>query len=323
MDARRWTARLAALAMAIAATPQAFALDHVRLGTSGVAIIWTIVDMGRAAGTWKAENIEVESLALSGDAAMQQALAAGAIDIGFGSGPGLGYRAKGVPALCVAALAGPPYNFVLAAAINGPVRTLDDLKGRRVGVTSAGSMTDWLVRETARRKGWGPDGIMSVPLGAERARLAAMKGGDIDASVVADQIGFSYEERGVGRVVAEFGDIVKAFHTHVAFARDDLRQKNPDLVRRFLRAWFASVAWAKAHRAEGEAIAAKAIGVSGTAIERAWDNEMRMLSDDGALDPAAIDTIRRSLPELGMLDAEPEAASLYTTDFTPVRARAP
>jgi hypothetical protein len=42
-------------------------------------------------------------------------------------------------------------------------------------------------------------------------------------------------------------------------------------------------------------------------------------SNDGAFDPAAIDVIRRSLKELGILPAVPEAKSIYNDRFVPVR----
>ena len=43
------------------------------------------------------------------------------------------------------------------------MKTVDDLKGRNVGVSTVGSVTSWIIREVSRQKGWGFDGIAQVP----------------------------------------------------------------------------------------------------------------------------------------------------------------
>ena len=308
-----------AIAGAISVTSAAFALDRVKIGTAGSSIIWSVMDMGSQAGIWKALDLEVERVELAGDAPMQQAMASNSIEFGCGSGPGMAYRVKGVPALAVAALAGAPWSMTLAAPMNTTIKSFDDLRGKKIGVSSAGSMTDWLVREVARQRGWGPDGIVSLPLGTERTRLAAMRAGELDGSVVADQNAYSYEENNAGKMVLSFGEVVKDFHAHILFARDDIRLKNPDLVKRVILGWFRSVAWMRANKEAAVKISAKAINVSETAVTRAWDNELKLMSSDGAFSPAAIEVIRNSLPQLGILESVPEAKALYTDEFVPVK----
>ena len=55
-------------------------------------------------------GLDVEISTFRGDGQLQQALAAGSVDFGFGSGPGMGYASKGVPAHAVAAVANRPAN---------------------------------------------------------------------------------------------------------------------------------------------------------------------------------------------------------------------
>ena len=319
MGATHIIAGAMALAGSLATSSITLALDQVKIGTAGSSIIWSIMDMGTQAGIWKALDLEITRVELAGDAPMQQALASSSIEFGCGSGPGMAYRVKGVPALAVAALAGAPWSMTLAAPMDTKIKSFDDLRGKKIGVSSAGSMTDWLVREVSRQRGWGTDGIQSLPLGTERTRLAAMKSGELDGSVVADQNAYSYEENNAGKAVLSFGEVVKDFHAHVLFARDDIRAKNPDLVRRVILGWFRSVAWMRANREAAIKISAKAINVSETAVTRAWDTELKLMSRDGAFNPAAIEVIRRSLPELGLLERAPEAKELYTDEFTPVK----
>jgi NitT/TauT family transport system substrate-binding protein len=318
-NARLLAAAFAAGTALLASVAPVSALDKVRTGTSGVAIIWTTLDAGTAAGIWRKHGIEVQTISFAGDAKTQQALTADEVDFGFGSGPGLGYRAKGVPAIGVAAVAGPPLSFAIVVPMNSPIKTLTDLKGKAVGVTTAGSMTSWLVREISRKEGWGVDGIRDLALGSDRARLAAMKNGDIDASVNGAVNGYTYEEHNEAKVLLLLGDVVTTFHTHVMFASDKLIETNPDLVKRFLQGFFESAAYMKAHPEFGIKNAAKVLNMSETAVARGYPNEMRMLSDDGAFDPAAVEVIRHSLVDLGIVETMPEAKSMYTDRFVPVK----
>ena len=209
---RRTTAGRFAIALSLItlfAAPAA-AADKVRAGTSGLALLWTFIDSGTKAGIWQKYGIEVERVALAGDAVMQQALTSGDIQFGFGSGPGMGYHSKGVPAIGVAAVAGPPYSFMITVVPKSPIRSADDLKGRRIGVTTAGSLTDWLTRKLADSKGWGPQGIDIVPMGEMRTRLAAMKSGELVGSVNSIQETWNLVEQGQGRLLATFAEAAVA-----------------------------------------------------------------------------------------------------------------
>ena len=209
---------LGAIASAMLAAP-ALAADKVKIGTSGLALLWTFIDAGTKAGTWQKYGIEAERVEFAGDANMQQALTSASVDFGFGSGPGMAYHSKGVPAVAVAAIAGPPYSFVLMVRPNSPLKSAADLKGRKVGVTTEGSVTQWLVRELSRQQGWGSNGIIDMPLGTIRTQFVALKGGELDASVTTVETSGNYALEGEGRTLLTFGDIVKDFHAHIAFAR--------------------------------------------------------------------------------------------------------
>ncbi|HUK06409.1 MAG TPA: ABC transporter substrate-binding protein [Stellaceae bacterium] len=301
------------------ASGSAQALDRVRVAKSGLAIAFAPIEVGTEAEIWQSVGIEVESILLGGDAAVERALTAGEIDIGLGSGPSMGYRVKGVPAIAVAAAAGPPNSFKIVVRPDSTIRSDDALKGARIAVTSAGSLTDWLVRELAQQKGWGPDGIQSIPLGGQRSEMAAMKAGDVDGVVVTSGPAYDYEEHKEARVLLSFGNIVKDFHTHVLVASDALIANNPDLLRRFLKGWFETIAFMKSHPEIGIRIAGHALNISESACAKAYPGDMAMMSDDGVFNPAAIETIRKSLPELGILDSVPDAKALYTDRFVPVK----
>src|SRR5580704_10253960 len=225
----------------------AFALDQVRFGKAVPnSFAFGAAEVGIQAKIYEEEGIDLQVLSFQGDARIQQALTADGLDVAVGSGPGLGFRAKGVPAIGVAAMYGPPSNLCLTVLASSPIKTIADLKGARIGVTTVGSLTDWLPRELSRQQGWGNDGIKIEAIGGVPERLAAMQRNELDGLVVESATGFELEEQGKGRNILLFGDIEKHFYTHVIYATDTMIEKKPELLRRFLRAWFKTVAYMKA-----------------------------------------------------------------------------
>ena len=318
--ARRLFVATATASLLAASCGTAFAADKVRVAKAITSSFpFAGLELGKEQGIWASEGLDIEISAFRGDGQMQQGFAAGAVDFGVGSGPGMGYAAKGVPAHAVAALAGEPRNMALVVTNNSTVKSLDDLKGKRVGVTTAGALTDWLTRRLSQSKGWGPEGIEVVPMGEMRTRLAAMRSGELQASVNSVEEGLALQERGEGKVLATFGDSVPDFHTHVIFASDAMIQKNPDIVRRFLRAWFKVTKFMRDDRKATVASVAKTMQVSESVVDMAYDDEIKMLSPDGSFSPKAVEVIRASLKDLGILDTVPDVKSLYVTDFVPVK----
>lgn len=298
----------------------ASALDLVRLGKAVPnSFAFGAAEVGIEAKIYQQEGIDLQVLSFAGDARIQQALTADGIDVAVGSGPGLGFRAKGVPAIGVAAMYGPPSNLSLTVAANSPIKTVADLKGKRIGVTTAGSLTDWLTRELSRQQGWGNDGIKVEALGSAQGRLAAMSRGELDGVVIESANGFELEEQGKGRNLLLFGEIAQHFYTHVIFATDKMIANRPELLRRFLRGWFMTIAFMRANKDFTVKSEMKTVDVRESVASRVYDTQIGSFSSDGAWDPVAIDVIRNSLKDLGILDRVPDAKSIYNDQFVPVK----
>ena len=178
-----------------------------------------------AQGFFAKHGLEIGSIAFAGDARMQQAVAADSLDIALGSGPAMAFIVKGSPIKGVAAMAGPPLLLAIVVRPDGP-KTASELKGKKISVSTAGSLTYWLVSETSRRQGWGPKGIDIAPMGAMPGQIAAIKRGDIDGAIMDIGNAFELEKRGEGRILVRFTDI-KDFHIHVIFAADKLIAGRP------------------------------------------------------------------------------------------------
>jgi ABC-type nitrate/sulfonate/bicarbonate transport system substrate-binding protein len=318
---RATRAAVLALAVLALACGNARALDKLIVGRSiGSAITFTPLEIGTQAGIWKQNGLDLQVISFGGDAQLQQALIANTVEVGLGSGPALAFVAKGVPVKGIGAFGGRPYNLCLVVAKGSGVKSLAGLKGQRIGVTTLGSLTHWLVLETSRRNGWkGSDALVPVPLGPPAAQLAAMTRGQISGRVTTVEQGYTDEADGVGHIELNYGDLLNAFITHVFFARNDVIAHNPEVLRRFLRGWLQTLQYMKEHEAESVQFASKTLNLRPEIVTKSFPYVMATLSTDLTFDPGALAVLSRSFVELGILPKQPDMAQLYTNQFIPAR----
>ncbi len=274
-------------------------------------------DVGIEAGIFKKHGLDVAISNFGGDAALRQALAAKAIDVALGGGPTMVFIAKGVPMLAVGALADAPGTIMLVVRSDGPVKGEEDLKGRTVSVSTAGSLTYWLGQELSRSHGWGNDGIRIAPLGTTTAQAAALKTGQIDGVITETSTVFKLVEEGTGRILVRFGERIKDFHVHVIFASKDLVDSNPDALRAFLAAWYETVQYMREHKNQTIEIAARVAQVSRAVALRNYEELMPIFNPNGRFSPKALDVRARSFVESGTVPVKPDMSKLYTEQFLP------
>jgi ABC-type nitrate/sulfonate/bicarbonate transport system substrate-binding protein len=105
----------------------------------------------------------------------------------------------------------------------------------------------------------------------------------------------------------------------VIFARDELIAKKPEMVERFLRAWFETIAFMRANKEHTVEISAKVLNLDKAVIARVYDEQIKIFTSDGRFDPKALVVIRQSLVEMGILQQVPDDGVMFTTRFLPVK----
>jgi NitT/TauT family transport system substrate-binding protein len=310
---------LAALVIAAQCLPLSAvsASETVRVGKAvGVAFSFVPLDIGIRQGIFARNGLTIEATDFGGDARMQQAMAADSIDIALGSGPAMAFIVKGAPVKAIAAMAGPPLLLTLVVRPDGP-KTIAELKGKTVSVSTSGSLTYWLVSETSRQQGWGPGGINIAPLGAPQAQYAALSRHDTDGMVADLSSALDMEQNGKARILMRFGDLVKDFHIHVIFATNTAIAARPETLRAFLKGWFETIAFMRHDKPATVAIAMDVMNKDAAIMSRTYDELMPMYSDDGRFNPKALAVLAKSYVELGELPTEPDPTKLYTEAFLP------
>jgi len=129
-----WAAGVIAVALVLAGGA-ASAQTTIRLGKAQPnQFAFVPADVGADTGIFKKHGVDLEISSFTGDAKEMQALTAGSLDIALGGGPAFATIVKGVPMKAVAAEANAPNTIMLVVLKDGPIKSVDDLKGKNVSV---------------------------------------------------------------------------------------------------------------------------------------------------------------------------------------------
>jgi NitT/TauT family transport system substrate-binding protein len=159
---------------------------NVRIAVGGrAALDYIPVYLASSLGFFREEGLDVTLQDLAGGAKAMQSLLGGSSDVVAGAyDAAVGMTIKGQPIQAIAILERWPPMVVVATRRSGrELRTLRDLKGASVGVSSPGSSTHRLINYLLRKNGMSLSDISPVGVGVNFTMVAALQHGQVDAAV--------------------------------------------------------------------------------------------------------------------------------------------
>src|ERR671922_1165794 len=242
MILRRWllgllTASLFVLPPALLA--QSRALKKVQVGVPAISMGNIIIYFAKDAKIYEKHGLDVDPVAVAGSGIASKALISGSVLI----------SPIATPTVMTAVLAGSDM-VILAHTMPGVIQSLmvrpdikraEDLKGKTVGVTTFGSLGDFLVRHLARQKGLNPDkDFVLRQIGADPERLIALRQGSIQAATLSHP-SFILAQRAGFHVLWDFFKEVEYPWSEIVTTRSLIKQDR-DLVMRYMQAHIEGIA---------------------------------------------------------------------------------
>jgi NitT/TauT family transport system substrate-binding protein len=275
-------------------------------------------NLGVEFGIYKKHGLEVKVVDFTGGTKLYQAMVAGSVDIGVAAGTGMAFTAKGAPILAVCETEAKMYPTAIAVPWNSPIHTLDALKGKRIGVSSPGSFTDWIATQLAKERGWGPNGVTNVAVGNDLASgIAGFRTNTIDADIFSTADIFEMEERHEGRMLADVADFTGNIAAGALFATKDALAGKPDAVRAFLAGWVETIEYMRRHKNEVIKAETKLTGLSPAVMAKDYDLVMPSFSKGCAFDAESIVNLKAALVDQKLLSDTADMTALYTNAFMP------
>ena len=135
---------------------------------------------------------------------------------------------------------------VVASGVNRLLETIvtstqitspQELKGKRIGISRYGSLTDAALREALRHYNLAPDkDVTIVQAGGEGERLAALRAKALDGAMLSGDQRFQAEKLGF-HVLVDLSKLPIEYPNNGIVVRKDFIRTNRDTVKRFLKAW--------------------------------------------------------------------------------------
>ena len=278
-------------------SPPAQAKEKVRVGywTSGVSLgFGTVLEEQKFL---EKEGLEVEFVRFPDLAAQIRALASGSIDVTFGSPLSAIYAAdeEGVPVVLIGA--SQPADAVVVVPEDSPIKTLADLKGKKVGGTYPTAAVSVLLN-TIADQGYGvkPEDFLIVA-GNESRLVQFLAQKQVDASVLrtvtADQVGKELKLKTIAGLSDEWKKITKNDappYIGTVAATKDFAVKNPDAAAKVIRGLIEAQKWGSANKDQVATIMDKKANLpekDARVFANRWDNMYQT-----AFDPVTIKTLK-------------------------------
>jgi NitT/TauT family transport system substrate-binding protein len=221
-------------------------LRPVTLGLTGRSLTTLIFEMSIRRGHFKQQGLDVKLITIRQSDVIIKATMAGELTL-----------MSVIPTAILASVRGLPIRTIAVNVDNAPyvlvgrpqIKTMNDLKGKKIAVSSLGSMSTLVVREIVARSGLDPDrDVTYLAVGGSETRSGAMAAGFVDAALMTIPLNYAPERQGYNRL-AWAPDYVR-FPMNGISGSPDFFAANRELVLALLRGMAGGVREVKEKKSE-------------------------------------------------------------------------
>ena len=237
-----------ALAALIFSGSSALAADAVSVGTIGNSSDAAFY-IAQGKGYWKAEGLDVTFVPFDTSARMIAPLGRGDLDVGAGTANAALYNAAGrdiaIKIVADRSRTEPGSRFQVLTirkelVDSGAVKSLADLKGKKIALVTTGGSQDATLNEAAKKGGIKWEDIEKVYL-AFPQQIAAFSNGAIDGSIMVEPFGSNAEKAGVAKIFLPTEDFITNDQIGMVFFSEKFAKDRKDVGVRFMRGYIRAL----------------------------------------------------------------------------------
>jgi len=231
---------------------------------------------------FRQEGIETRFI-LMNSAVASKALVTQAIDFNTLGSPTINAAVVGLPIRSVLANGSRTDMYLIGAKEN---RSLEELRGKKVGTGGIGGLADVGARRFLAAKGIDPKEVTFIVLGSSSVRMAAVSSGAVAASPLSPPHDYLAKKAGL-KVLGYFGDAFPSYMGGVGIHLDSLRTR-PALVKGFVKATLKGLKFIHARKAETVEIMMRHMKSDNREMAEAiYDSSVPSFTKDGLIGPEA------------------------------------
>ncbi len=289
------------LSLLISSSPAAKAADDVKIASTGPGVSTLPLEIASRKGFFRDEGLDVLTITMRTNIAVN-ALLTRNVEYATPSTSVIKAATAGLPVKLLAVLLGRPDYFL---TVKKEVKSVKDLKGKRVAIGSFGAAADLALRAVAKQDGLDPDrDLIRLQMGGAASRYASLIAGSVDATILTLPYNLQAERAGY-KDLLWFGEHMELPLSGLA-ARDETIQKNSKQVAAMIRAILRAMTFASANREETTQMIANWLKVDQEVAARSYELGKPSWSAGGVVSDGAVKVlIDQSLLELKSKDAVP------------------
>ena len=227
-------------------TTQVSAADRVRIGYSSISGAYTPIWVAHDAGYFAKEGLQDDIILIPSGTQLAQVTVAGEIDIGSLNGSSAIAAALQGADLKIIGNSG--NKMVFSLYVRPEIKSVEALKGKKIGITRFGSAPDISVRYALRKYNINPDKDLTlIQLGFMATVAAGLQGGSIEGGVVSPPTQFAVDKAGFKELIS-ITDMDFAFPNPALVAVGSIIRSKPDVINRFIRAYVRGIHRARTDR---------------------------------------------------------------------------
>jgi NitT/TauT family transport system substrate-binding protein len=235
-----------ALLFTLLCASTALAADRLRIAYSSISGAYIGIWVAHDAGLFAKEGLDDQMILIPSATQLAQVTVAGDVDIAsLGGGPMIAAALSGADLKVI----GNNVNKMIFSIYAKPeVKSIEELRGKRIGVSRFGSSTDVSARYALRKFNLDPQkDVILLQLGSMSSIFGALRSGAVDGALVSPPTQFLTEKLGFKELVS-ITDMNFAYPNPAMAVPGDLIRNRPDLLDRFMRAYVRGVHRARTDR---------------------------------------------------------------------------
>jgi len=201
-----------------------------------------------ARGFFKQQGLSVEPILIRGGPAAIAALVSGEVDFAAIGGAQAVFRsrARGLD-ISIVGCTSSTTNYILLG--NKQTRTVEDLRGKMIGVTGAGTYSEFAMKAFLKKHNINPDKDVTLrAIGGTVLRAAAIEKGIIAAAPFSPEDGVRLIKAGYS-VISNLSESL-GIPQNIIVTRNEVLEKFPDMSKRVLKAYIQGMQLAKFNKRE-------------------------------------------------------------------------